>query len=296
MLSEFRCPKCGYSRETKAPACERCGLIFEKFKVSVNPHRQAPNRYLPYDSFKLNLLALPITFFLAFLISKIWVLYALAANFITIPVHELGHAIAAWSSSRPAIPLGAFIPAAAFTTILSKSPIFGLIYVFLFLYGLFQSYKNRRVFPLVVLSAALIAFLKLSFFSSEDTETHAFVIGGIWGEIWISTVLILSFFHPFLIKYRYDFFRFFTLFGGCNVFWHAWELWSKSAKNVFYLPMGSYIDGSDSQSGDLQKLIHQYHWESVHLAKTTLSFVHICLAIIIAQYLWAVFRSRREVA
>jgi len=63
----------------------------------------------------LHVFGVPIALLCGWVMTKLGFITMLFWYFISIPIHELGHATAAWMGSQFALPIGVFIPMAAIT-------------------------------------------------------------------------------------------------------------------------------------------------------------------------------------
>ena len=164
------CPRCGFERRGKAAECARCGVVFSKVESPAPApalvHRvaygravlepEARNALLIGAGLAAIFLALP---FLRFVLS-----------YLTILVHELGHAIFAWLFGYPAIPAFDFHYGGGFTSYENRK-----ILLLLLIYGgwAFALYAYRRHRPALVAVAALLGLYSLF----ALTPLHEHLIG-----------------------------------------------------------------------------------------------------------------------
>lgn len=125
-MADTTCPKCGFAQPAGGAECARCGVIFRKWKESVEddgfiPASVAIPRSLPEDDIVENgrignseLRILGFGLVAAIVIYAIpftrFVLSAMVTLF-----HELGHAVFAWVLGYPALPAFDFVYGGGFT-------------------------------------------------------------------------------------------------------------------------------------------------------------------------------------
>ena len=96
--------------------------------------------------------ALPTAFLVSFLFTSVDFLRILSFLFTTIPLHEMGHALAAWMGGRWAVPLGAIVPTAGMTLISdSRSTFFIILFFGLLAAGIYRAFTMQYRFHLNLL-------------------------------------------------------------------------------------------------------------------------------------------------
>jgi hypothetical protein len=231
---------------------------------------------------KTNIFALPISFFLAFAISLIEPL----AWFISIWIHELGHASIAWFSGYQAM-----VTLAGTVTKLERSLF--VYYGILFLLGLtFYSAKKegKKAVIIITIILAIIQFI-LTWVISRSTYKMLLTFAGIGGEFYLSTLLIIAFYWQFLEKFYWDFWRFFALIIGTTTFVSSWLKWHRIKLGTEQIPWGTFWGGRGDSGGDLNILNYDYGWSINQIISTYHHLSNFCLLIIIAVYLYFCFKS-----
>jgi hypothetical protein len=256
-------------------------------------------RRIPFDDFKINLLSLPAAFFITLFFKASGFLDFLPWYFFSIPVHEFGHAIAAWLCSHFAIPIGAFIPMAAVTAWSAEPSSFVFMAV---LGGIcaagYFSFREGKIFPVILSLVFLGALFYLSVLASERTRQIAMIYGGVGGEFILSTLLIVSFYYPMPEKIRWDFCRFFFLMVGMYVFCSAFHLWNGIDLGKRDIPFGTFLNGPADANGDMDRLHEVYGWSRNEIIWNSIRMGRACLSLIVAHYfffLWSSKRRRRTV-
>ena len=195
-------------------------------------------------------------------------------------IHELGHAIPSWLSSRRALPL----PCGVTFWEEEQSLFVGFGMVFLLGVLAVHSYRERR--PFGVALAALFLLL-LGFFSlgiSNDRSFEWTILGGVAGEFWVSALLIVSFYFRMPDRLRWDFFRLVLIFPAFATWVAATRLWFGIAFGSARLPTGTIFGGSHDGGGDLDRLMTEYGWTKEGLTSFYTALAVLTGALIVAVY------------
>ncbi|MBC7465125.1 MAG: hypothetical protein H7256_03975, partial [Bdellovibrio sp.] len=197
------CPKCGIPLDGE-PQCFRCDA-------------DQPDQFTTvFYNFKINAWSLPAGLTGAFILQKFWVFHHLAILFCVIPVHEMGHAFAAWMNGRFALPIGAIVPTAGMTIIgYSYHFLVTLIYLAAFGYLGLKAYQQKLYFWVALSFCFIVISIAMTFSLAADQVGPIISYGGVAGEFLLSAVLIISFYQPSFKILRWDFFRYPFFVMGC---------------------------------------------------------------------------------
>lgn len=239
-----------------------------------------------------------MAFALALLLQSIPIFRGLSQYFFSIPMHEMGHAVAAWLGSRWALPVGAWIPMAGMTyTLQGRSEL--LFALELFAIG--ALWVKARNLNLVFLSGlSLAAFLALVYWTwiAPSKSWEEFMLwGGVGGEFALSTLFILAFYHRLPDRVRWDFFRFPFLLAGAFSFLEARSRWERIRLKKESIPWGTMIDGRSDPLGDMDRLKDQFGWSASDIASSYASLGNVCLALILIHvgiFGWVAYLRHRE--
>ncbi len=264
--------------------CKFCeGIFFDRkeFPLAKSVLRPIAVESELSDSPKIHppVLAVPVALLIAFIFAASGNL--LTWYFFSIPIHELGHTLAAFLRGGIAIPLGAIIPMAGITFLLSpgrSAVVCGLI---LFgLWFLFRMGRRERLvfFPSLCAGLALGA-VYLTVLAPEPVSTMVAIYGGQAGEFVLGTLLVISFFYEMPKKLYWDVFRYFALIPGSNAFAYAFLLWMKIKFGNAALPMGSFL-GDATCKGDLDRLFGEFGWTPKELTDHFVRLGVICVLVI----------------
>lgn len=296
------CPKCSYQLVTDAPTCPKCRIVFESYfahldrvrALAKEKEKEANPEPQPKAGLKIILLSLPVCFLIAILANSVGITHLLGWYFITIPIHEMGHALSAWLGGRPALPLGAIIPMAGVTMIAQeRSLAFRVFEVLILSYlGSKAIYKKNQVWVFLI-SLYVFGFALMNLLVSESQLGMIITMGGVAGEFVLSTFMVISFYYDLGKSIRWDFFRFFILLAGSFGFTSTAMLWDKIARGSANLPLGSFLNGPGDESGDIDKLIMTYGWMPRGVVGFFQSLSLICLVVIFLHYVFFALKSLR---
>jgi len=168
------CPKCGVERTGGSTECVRCGVIFSRCR-EPRPGPPAPPRAAPRavlgPAGRLTAKAwqcLGIGLVMA-LVLMLVPLLRFVVGYLAILVHEMGHALFAWSFGYPAIPAFDFLYGGGITIYTDRSTIL-LLVVFALLAYLLYFYRSNRL-TLAVLGAGTLVYALLAL-----TDFHQLLI------------------------------------------------------------------------------------------------------------------------
>jgi hypothetical protein len=206
---------------------------------------------------------------------------------VSMPFHELGHALVSWLSSRFALPL-------PFFTVWSNEPslLFGLALGGLSGWFGFHAWREGRRFGLVLAGALLSAQLWLSCFVSARTSLMCQILGGGLGEIVLGGLVLVAFHFPLPARLRWDFWRWPALLPGGVCFGHAALTWIAAARDSRRIPWGSAI-GSESD-GDMNRIVRDFGWSAAELSRFYLAAACVSALVIGAAYALALGRWRAQ--
>lgn len=204
-------------------------------------------------------------------------------------VHEFGHATVAWMSGYKAIPL----PFGWTNTSLDKSNFvyFGV----LCLLGLlaWSGSRERRRWPIVLAIALAIGQFCMTWVFSPNTYRMLMAFGGIGGEFYLSTLLLISFYFPLPQYWQWEFWRYPMALAATYTFWHAFELWRHIKIGQEAIPWGTLWDGVGDANGDMNILSRQYGWTDERIIHTYMTLGNVCLWLIVGTYLFFLIHQNR---
>lgn len=228
-----------------------------------------------------NTYGLPFAFLIAFVVNFIDPL----AWFISMWIHEFGHGTVAWLSGYRAMVTFA-------GTIISPNRSFFvylglLILISLTFYHGWKEQKKNTMIGCVILG--IVQFI-LTWKISYSTYEMLLYFGGIGGEFYLSTLLIIAFYWRLPKKFYWEFWRFFALIIGAVTFWGSFTKWHRIARGKDQIPWGTFWGGRGDSGGDLN-VLNDIGWSINKIINIYNTLGFICLLIIVSTYLYYLWKS-----
>ncbi|MFZ9520360.1 MAG: hypothetical protein ACO3A4_07775 [Silvanigrellaceae bacterium] len=226
----------------------------------------------------IELLAIP----LATLVGALFELTGLRVflRFLSMPLHELGHAAASWFAGISATPLPFFT---SWDEIRSNSVI--LFFCTLWTAGIVTAIHWRSRVMILFFAAALLIQFWATFFVPLERINENRIAFGFTGEIVFSALLVASFVYRLPPRLRWDFWRFPVVSLGGMLFGAAAMQWLQIRNDPSRIPWGSAIS-TDENDGDLNKLRDLYHWSEAQIVSHYLLWIKLSFAWMLMHYLW----------
>lgn len=256
--------------------------------LDLSQSAQEFHNFLSFKSHLNQLVLFPILLTLAMIMNLMPIVKFLLRG-VTIWFHEFGHATIAWLAGRKAIPLPF-----GWTNVEPERS--GLVYFgILVLLGLlaWAGHREQKRWP--VLLAGGLAFLQvfMTWWMPTDTFEMLLAFGGIGGEFYLCTLLILSYYFALPAYFRWDFYRYPVVVGAAFTFWGAVAQWHQIDRGAESIPWGSLWGGAEHLGGDMNILSLQFHWSDSQIIQTYNGISGLCLTAIAAVYLYYVLRRWR---
>lgn len=250
-----------------------------------DPRQELLNPF-SFDSWLVNLLALPLVTGLAFLL-RLTPFDFLMAGFHTW-MHEFGHATVAWLSGRRALPLPI-----GWTTVDPQKSLFVFLGVLFLLGVLFVAgWRERKVWPMLVAVAVLPLQCYMSWVMPEHRTDFWFAFGGVGGEFYLSAACMAAFYLQLPEKLKWGACRYFFLFVGASSFLHIFLFWRSVRRGAEDIPWGSMVNGEEDAGGDMNILRDDYAWNNHHIIGTYNALGMACLVALVS--VWLVFALRLD--
>ncbi|MTF40629.1 J domain-containing protein [Cyanobacterium aponinum] len=258
-----------------------------EFKIlpNISPDKLAnynQDIFLAEAEIKTNTYALPIGFFIAFAINFIDPL----VWFISVWIHELGHATLAWFSGyRAMVTFAATIVSFEHSLFVY----FGIL--FLLLLTIYSTWKENKKYIIIFLVFLIFLQFILTWTISRSTYGMLLAFAGIGGEFYLSTLFIISFYWNLPQRFYWEFWRYIFLIWGMITFWGSWTRWQKIKVGKSQIPWGTFWSGRGDSGGDLNILRNQHDWGIERIINTYNTLGFICFLVILFVYFYNLWIS-----
>lgn len=255
------------------------------FDRNIEKHNRDP---FSFQNTSINQFALPIVFLLSAILH--WMGLDSLLLGMRIWIHEFGHAVVAWFSGRQATPL----PFGWTNVNLDRSLI---VYgCFLTLWGLlfYTGWKEQKRGSMIVAAIAAVIQFWMTWFTSQDNFEMWFAFGGVGGEFYLSTLLVLGFYLPLPDKWRWDFWRYPALFMGASTFLNSFSFWHQVKRGTAEIPWGTMLNGSGDAGGDMNQL-RDFGWSDGQIIGSYLAIGQLCFLAMLLVYGLRVVKWKRSV-
>ncbi len=209
---------------------------------------------------------------------------------IKIWIHEFGHATVAWFAGRRAIPLPF-----GWTNVQPERSLFVYFGVLILLGLLFWTGRREgKRWPMVL--AVILAGLQfwLTWMASTDRFMMFLAFGGIGGEFYLSTLLMVSFYFPMPDYWRWEFWRYPVVFGAAFTFWGSVGMWHQIERGRASIPWGSLWGGREHSGGDMNILHLDYGWSDQQIITTYNTLSGLCLTALLSIYFYFLLKQNRQ--
>jgi hypothetical protein len=235
---------------------------------------------------RLRTWAIPAALAGAFLIVSTGAGHFLVRVFLSMWVHELGHATAAWLCGFPAFPGPWFTPMAQ-----SRSGAFGFLVFAAIAAGVYWAWRNERVRLCAALGALLALQLICTLALSEDRAKQLVVFMGDGGCLVLGSLLMLGVYAPEDSALKRGWLRWGFLVIGAAAFADAFAQWWASRTDVDRIPFGM---NEGAGLSDPSVLSDTYGWSTEQIVGRYVALGCTCLFVVGAAYAMALIRARRS--
>jgi len=236
---------------------------------------------------KLRAIAIPAALVLAVAFHAWPTGHFLQRTFLSMMVHELGHAVTAWWSGFGALPTvwKTMIPElrGTLTPVLVAAANIGAFAI---------GWRTSRTW-LMVLALALGALQFVATGRTVDQAHELITFGGDAGAMVLGTVLMLTFFAGPDSKLRTNHLRWGFLVIGAAALVDTLSTWWAARTDPDVIPFGE-IEGVGLS--DPSKLHEVWGWSERVLIERYTMVGELCLVVLLAAWAWGVWSARRDAA
>lgn len=231
------------------------------------------------------LFALPSALLIGLIFNLTGLGHILQRIWLTMPVHELGHAITAWFTGYNAI------PSLWVTQVFSDSKGFiGPIILLLgLLYFMHYAMKHNSLYGLLLTSALLVLQFFGTFIISSTTADILITFGGDGLGIILATTLMASFYYGKNTQIYKGALRWGFVGIGAAAFTDIYMVWFSALSDIGEVPYGT----TGGRYTDSYKLIEFYGWSFDTLINRYFMLGNACLGILATFYIVNLRKARR---
>ena len=234
---------------------------------------------------RLRAYAIPIALLIAFLLVLTGPGHFLLRTFLSMWVHELGHAVTAWLCGFPAFPGPWLTPMAS-----ERSLFFELLVLGALGYGVVWAQRTDR--PALSRAFVGLAALQLSCAAllGEGRARQLIIFMGDGGCLVLGALLMLTVYAPQGSALHHGWLRWGFLAIGAAAFADAFEQWWAARSDPDRIPFGM---NEGAGLSDPSVLSDQFGWSATQLVHRYVALGCLCLAVLAGAYAWGLRRKTR---
>jgi Zn-finger nucleic acid-binding protein len=285
----------GLPPDPKPPAGPEHGPTEDKNQESISSQGPYPKTAQvtfqnPFEDDRMEAwvraVAIPASLFLAFLMSISDGLRNLGKIFLSMWIHELGHATTAWFTAYPAFP-GPWK-----TWVFEEQSVlmFLLVTTALFAWG-FVSFSKQRWFSVGAAACLLILQIVGSVILPEKTAKMLITFGGDGGGMILGAILIGTIYVGRDHRFHHGWLRFGFLWIGSVSLMNASQTWWAAKKDFAAIPFGRQEGVGLS---DASKLVDWYGWTETDMITRHNTLSLFCFVWIAALYGFNLWKMRNH--
>lgn len=289
-MHDRQCPKCGFTQEDQKQ-CLNCGLIFAKYLQRQESLQPAPTSFPGglaaiwredgHRELRYRLLVLPAALLVAYLAVGSQ-LQHLVRIFLSMWVHEAGHAVTAWLCGFGAFP-------GPWRTPVSEERVTAVTVVLAgaLLWWVYRAWREGRWLP--VAGGLVLLVVQILCTRLPETRADALIIfGGDAGCLVLGTVLMATFYAPRESVIYHGALRWGFVGIGAAAFMDAFSTWWGARSDPGRIPFG---ENEGVGFSDPTRLVDEFGWSIRDLVDRHVGLALACLAILALIYLAGIYRE-----
>ena len=240
----------------------------------------------PSLEWKLCAGAVPAMFLLAIAFHSFALGHFAQRTFLTMPVHELGHALAAWFSGFAAMPT-------LWHTNVAEERGFGTPVVLLGLLGYltFRAWQAEKHLLVVLCGSLIVVQAVCTLGIKAKTAEMLIVFGGDGVGMMLAAALMASFFFGRGTQLYKGGLRWGFLAIGAAAWVDMFATWVAARRDSGKIPFGEQEGGAQS---DATRLVDDFGWTADEMVRRFLVVGAVSLIVFLAVWAWGVWRAWRE--
>lgn len=312
--STLTCPRCGAPR-APAPECPRCGVYYVKAQARAaqtqaaealeappsyfSPTFERPP-YLPPETvtwngdtedarleLRIRQFALPAALLVMWVLHSTGMGHRLLRIFLSMWVHELGHAVTAWLCGFTAFP-GPW----ATSVSEARSPFFAVLLAGAFGVMVYRGWKLPHR-PMLIAGGVLLVLQLVGTLLISSVRARAWItFGGDGGRLVLGTLLMTTLYASRESSLHKGWLRWGFLAIGAAAFTDTFRTWWEARSNFAAIPFG-LVEGVNKSDPTL--LVDTYRWSSSAMVSRYMTLAWLCLAVLGMVYVLGVLRARAAV-
>jgi uncharacterized membrane protein (UPF0136 family) len=206
--------------------------------------------------------------------------------FLSMWVHEIGHATAAWLCGFPAFPGPWLTPMAQ-----SRSLLFGLIVLLALAVAAYRAFRAERIRLCAALGVGLALHLFCTLALSVSRAKEFVIFMGDGGCLVLGSLLMLTLYAPEDSSLKRGWLRWGFLAIGAAAFADAFAQWWASRTDFDRIPFGM---NEGAGLSDPSVLSENFSWSTDQIVHRYVALGCVCLAVVAVAYVRGLMRARSD--